>query len=211
MTQIQNAERFGRDPNTGLPTDELERTFEVEIQRRDHEDTELAARAKAAMEDTGRTHDEPMRGMFGDLPALATFLEAGRAIITVRSKATGNRRTFKFSRPTEDRSTGQARPIWVNLLAGPDNGSDYVFIGTIWPNPGQWTFKRSRKLTSANVAANGAIAVVEWLVKHINTSPEALFRQAELWHEGRCGRCGRRLTVPESIASGFGPECINHV
>lgn len=29
----------------------------------------------------------------------------------------------------------------------------------------------------------------------------------EVWHEGRCGRCGRALTVPESIASGIGPVC----
>jgi hypothetical protein len=35
--------------------------------------------------------------------------------------------------------------------------------------------------------------------------------QVEVHHEGRCGRCGRALTVPESIESGFGPECINHV
>ena len=30
----------------------------------------------------------------------------------------------------------------------------------------------------------------------------------EVWHEGRCGRCARKLTDPTSIASGFGPECI---
>jgi hypothetical protein len=29
----------------------------------------------------------------------------------------------------------------------------------------------------------------------------------ELWHEGRCGKCGRALTVPESIESGLGPVC----
>lgn len=29
----------------------------------------------------------------------------------------------------------------------------------------------------------------------------------QFWHEGRCARCGRRLTVPDSIATGFGPEC----
>ena len=28
----------------------------------------------------------------------------------------------------------------------------------------------------------------------------------EINHEGRCGRCGRALTVPESVASGIGPE-----
>jgi hypothetical protein len=33
----------------------------------------------------------------------------------------------------------------------------------------------------------------------------------EFWHEGKCGRCNRKLTVPSSIESGFGPECINHV
>jgi hypothetical protein len=31
----------------------------------------------------------------------------------------------------------------------------------------------------------------------------------EIWHEGRCGRCGRKLTVPESIHNGYGPECIH--
>lgn len=33
----------------------------------------------------------------------------------------------------------------------------------------------------------------------------------EFWHEGRCARCSRRLTVPESVASGFGPECVKLV
>jgi hypothetical protein len=26
-------------------------------------------------------------------------------------------------------------------------------------------------------------------------------------HEGRCGRCGRPLTVPSSIETGLGPDC----
>jgi Family of unknown function (DUF6011) len=33
----------------------------------------------------------------------------------------------------------------------------------------------------------------------------------EVWHEGRCGRCGRKLTVPESIARGIGPECAGRM
>ena len=33
----------------------------------------------------------------------------------------------------------------------------------------------------------------------------------EVWHEGKCGRCGAKLTVPESVASGFGPECVKLV
>jgi hypothetical protein len=30
----------------------------------------------------------------------------------------------------------------------------------------------------------------------------------EVWHEGKCGKCGRTLTVPSSIESGIGPECM---
>ena len=33
----------------------------------------------------------------------------------------------------------------------------------------------------------------------------------EMLHEGRCGRCARRLTVPASVASGIGPECAKMV
>ncbi len=29
----------------------------------------------------------------------------------------------------------------------------------------------------------------------------------EVRHEGSCGRCGRKLTVPASIDAGIGPEC----
>jgi hypothetical protein len=29
----------------------------------------------------------------------------------------------------------------------------------------------------------------------------------EFWHEGRCAACARRLTVPQSIERGLGPEC----
>jgi len=29
----------------------------------------------------------------------------------------------------------------------------------------------------------------------------------QFWHEGRCGRCGRLLSNPDSIQRGLGPEC----
>jgi hypothetical protein len=33
----------------------------------------------------------------------------------------------------------------------------------------------------------------------------------QVWHEGRCACCGRPLTVPESIESGFGPICAGRM
>lgn len=35
--------------------------------------------------------------------------------------------------------------------------------------------------------------------------------RVEVWHEGSCGRCGRKLTVPSSIETGLGPECAELV
>lgn len=33
----------------------------------------------------------------------------------------------------------------------------------------------------------------------------------EIWHEGRCCRCNRKLTVPASIELGLGPDCAEDV
>lgn len=30
-----------------------------------------------------------------------------------------------------------------------------------------------------------------------------------IWHTGRCGKCGKALKLPVSIATGFGPECAD--
>jgi hypothetical protein len=30
-------------------------------------------------------------------------------------------------------------------------------------------------------------------------------------HEGHCGRCGRTLTHPDSINTGYGPECAARI
>lgn len=34
-----------------------------------------------------------------------------------------------------------------------------------------------------------------------------LLEELEVYHHGRCGRCGRKLTDPDSIVQGMGPEC----
>jgi hypothetical protein len=39
------------------------------------------------------------------------------------------------------------------------------------------------------------------------TANHDLPEQTKVYHEAKCARCGR-LTVPESIESGFGPHCL---
>lgn len=126
----------------------------------------------------------------------AKFIFAGNAIFTIRSKKTGTRFTYKVSKAKDS-------DIWfVGLLSGPDNNADYKYIGIITSDKKFIRTKRSKVGYEAP-----SFKGFNWFFNHLHNYQE----QAEVYHEGRCGRCGRRLTVPESIESGFGPECIRKV
>lgn len=122
-----------------------------------------------------------------------TFALAGKAIFTVVSKKTGSRFTFKVSRPDEN------SPHFVKVLTGPDNENSYTFLGTIFNGS---TFRHGKK---SRIPMNAPSALAfEYLWKHIDNPPTD---KIEIHHEGKCCRCGRTLTVPESLLTGVGPEC----
>lgn len=129
------------------------------------------------------------------------FILGGNATFTLRSQETGTRYTYKVT--LAEKRPGDKEDEWqkwfVALLSGPDNQNDFTYLGMIRANQFQLTRASRMKLDSLPVKA------FHWtfanLVQH--RFPDKL----EIWHEGRCGRCGRKLTVPESIATGFGPEC----
>jgi hypothetical protein len=132
-------------------------------------------------------------------PDALRFALAGNARLTLVSKKTGQRFTYRIRQPVE--KTGlKAPPHFVQLLSGPDNTTDYQFFGTIFDRT---TFKHSHK---ARIGATAPSAQAwQWFWPRLvrGSIPTTL----EVWHEGRCGRCGRALTVPESIERGIGPEC----
>lgn len=130
-----------------------------------------------------------MRGLLAPGRRRAYCL-AGRATVTVRSITTGTRFTYKIKKAEGD------KPLWfVSLLTGPENQDDYQYMGVIDPRGFRITGKSRFKVTAPSMLA------ISWLSRNWEDP------RAEVWHEGRCGRCGRTLTVPESIASGIGPVC----
>jgi hypothetical protein len=143
-------------------------------------------------------------------PLARMFMLAGDAIFTVVSKKTATRFTFRLTRPDPEPvgtspQYGRPRrvPIFVKVLAGPQNDSDYTYLGQLWEDAEKFTYSIGKKSRVGADAPSQKAAM--WLASALNF-PEKL-SQCEIWHEGRCGRCGRRLTVPSSIASGIGPEC----
>lgn len=146
------------------------------------------------------THDA---AQIEDPAAALRYLLGGKATLTLRSKRTGNRFTYQVNKSDD------GKVFFVKVLTGADNVNDYQFIGTVFPDElfEQHAYRPGRK-SRIDPDAPSAKAFA-WAFKKLvagEMNPEL-----EIWHEGSCGRCGRRLTVPESIASGFGPECIKMV
>ena len=133
------------------------------------------------------------------------FINGGNATVTLRSNVTGNRFTYKVSTP-KDKATGKpeaGNKRFVSLLAGADNTGDFVYLGMVGDDG---VFRATRATRHPDSMSFRAFAWA-WAKLARETMPEGL----EVWHEGKCGRCGRKLTVPESIANGFGPECVTRI
>lgn len=150
------------------------------------------------------------RGKLLTLAAIRLFLEAGNATLTIQSKKSQERFTFRFRRPDDAPTGGRERCIWVSLLNGPDNEANYAFIGTIFPTRSTTEVRSSARSRVGLDSPSGT--ALQWMLRQVYLSKsDHMFTQAELWHEGVCGKCGRKLTVPESIETGFGPECSSRL
>lgn len=126
------------------------------------------------------------------------FVTAGRATFTLVGRDA--RYTYRVDRSQND---DDRPPVYfVALLTGPDNTADYTYMGLLDPSTGalRLTAKSSQTADSTPVRA------LRWALPILWTG-RALPAPAKLYHVGRCGRCGRALTVPESIRAGIGPEC----
>lgn len=148
------------------------------------DDIESAASEAAAADMRGRLAPGKRRA----------FVLAGNATLTIRSSKTQTRFTYKVVGSKNNRP-GQMPVYFVSLLSGEDNTSDYRYLGTIFADG----FRLTRKSTASKDAPS--VVAFTWFSRHWEDA------RVDVWHEGRCGRCGRVLTVPESIESGIGPTC----
>jgi hypothetical protein len=119
-----------------------------------------------------------------------TFIFAGNSIFTVVNSRTSNRFTFKVKK-SKDGSL-----YFVSVLTGPDC---YTYIGVITNG----TYKHGAKSVISKEAQS--VKVFDYVLTKLSSNKLPEF--VEIWHEGKCGKCGRTLTVPASILTGIGPEC----
>lgn len=140
-------------------------------------------------------HDTP-RGRLDSASAVHAYALAGNATLTLQSVRTGVRFTYRL------RAARDGKLTFVEVLTGADNEAAFAYLGTIRDD----AFAHGRKSEISATAPSAAAFAWTWERVAAGHMPDTL----EVWHEGRCGRCNRKLTVPESIASGIGPECAKH-
>ena len=136
-----------------------------------------------------------LRGKFNKAQETQAYILSGHGTITIRSKKTGARFTYKMGQSDNGQVT------FIKLLNGKDNEEDFCYLGHIFTDSNNFCHGRKSRITEE---ASGAKAFnFTW---NMLTSGQML-DGIEIWHEGRCGKCGRKLTVPESIERGIGPHC----
>jgi hypothetical protein len=143
---------------------------------------------------------------FTTAAAVARYALAGKAVISLRSKKTGNHLTFLIERNRQN-----ALRWWVSVK-GVD--TRYRYLGML---EDQLELMHSRTgiatryallLTGKSAAYRPSLTVnaFDYFIKHV-LGDDVIPADLEVRHEGHCGRCGRGLTDPASIDIGIGPEC----
>ena len=140
------------------------------------------------------------------------YLLAGHAVVTLVDVGAAKRHTYYVARAVDDekQNDGSTKQVekdrwFVHVLHGKDNSRAYSYIGVIDDVHGARRFRTTKGTKKAAATAENINLMgdtVKWLVDGTDASHKIKF-----WHRGFCARCCAALTVPASIATGFGPTC----
>lgn len=137
---------------------------------------------------------------FLDISNAQKSILAGNATITFVSVATGARFTYKIRKNKRQ----QASPFFVSLLVGSDNESSYQYFGHIFDD-NTTKFYHGKKARISEDATS--VKSFKWVYERLMNDPKQLVGAIKIYHSGKCNKCGRKLTTPQSIERGLGPHC----
>ncbi len=129
------------------------------------------------------------------------FVTAGKAIFTATNVARGTRLTFKVEKPEIFRGE-----FFAAVMKGTDNENDYLYVGMVKEGTLFLRETKGSKHHAGSPEFEGLKLVLSIIAGRRPETP-----LLDIQHAGKCGRCNRTLTVPESIASGIGPECAEQL
>jgi len=125
------------------------------------------------------------------------FILAGKAIFTI-SNGKGDHFTFKVRKRTSE----QWGVKWFASVRTHQESRNYLYLGVVNSVSGVPHLTKASKYPQDSQEYK----VLRWALDII-WGRRTLPLGYEIEHAGRCGRCGRTLTTPDSIQCGIGPEC----
>jgi len=128
---------------------------------------------------------------------------AGRAELTIQNPVTGQHVKLKMKQK-KDRITKKPSTLYfVDVAISNDEEKGYRKAGVFFSDTRRWIPNKQM------VRGDRFWTIVNFLMQSIE-QPQNL-ENTVILHSGHCLRCGRKLTHPESIQSGLGPECSGRV
>ena len=140
-----------------------------------------------------------------------SFITGGKATFTLQlradyaeAKGLKAHYTYKVTKSKPNEQYGET--YFVKIMTGPDNEASYSYLGILNTETGvvRTTAKSRFNAVDLQVVLLNRVLHYVWAG---DTTPVENAGFA-LHHEGKCGCCGRKLTTPESITLGIGPECM---
>ena len=147
-----------------------------------------------------------MRGQLTTVDEVSRFILAeknkkAKVAFTLVSKVTGTSFTYEISQKVNE------RVFYVKVLTGANNDADYERLAVITDKPGARLAYFHMPSSRIKPDAPSAVALQWFALAILRDKRATSLAQLEVFHEGKCGKCGHRLTVKTSILAGFGPDC----
>ena len=128
------------------------------------------------------------------------FILAGRCEFIAVSGNTGVKLEYQLVRKESKRNNSE----FVYFLKTKVNGN-MQYAGIIFYNESRKAFVFNRGLKGSLPIDHINIKSILFILNNLNRRNTAL--NLKIYHLGKCGRCGRKLTTEESILTGLGPTC----
>lgn len=132
------------------------------------------------------------------------FMLAGKSEFILHSTKTNE--DFKFKLDKKDSKYNAGEFIYfVSLKVGRID----QYAGVMWFNSNTSEFNFKEKVDGPVKASSVEIRSLLFVLNKLYK--EDTVQYLEVYHVGKCGRCGKKLTTPESILTGLGPSCSKNL
>lgn len=147
---------------------------------------------------------------------LLEFMTSSNAIFSIKSLKTNRKFTFRLS-AKKNQINDNPDFLFVSVLTGSDNTSNYTYIGYLKPVTAQYVYLTHPQIRTetkwqffygdkSKIGKDSlCVTTFEWIMNKLTY--ERKMDDVLIWHEGVCCRCGRKLTAEKSSDNGIGDYC----